>query len=76
MNDTPLMFSTPPNVVIVDDTPANLRLLNELLLREGYQVRLFLRGMLALEAMLSEPPDLLLLDITMPEMSGYALCQR
>lgn len=76
MNDTPLMFSTPPNVVIVDDTPANLRLLNELLLREGYQVRLFLRGMLALEAMLSEPPDLLLLDITMPEMSGYALCQE
>lgn len=67
---------TTTNVLIVDDTPANLRLLSELLKQEGYQVRLFLRGALALEAAVNDPPDLILLDINMPEMNGYEVCQR
>lgn len=76
-----MMDSTPErfygaNILIVDDTPVNLRLLNELLQQEGHQIRLFLRGALALEAAEKEPPDLILLDINMPEMNGYEICRR
>jgi two-component system sensor histidine kinase/response regulator len=62
------------NILIVDDTPANLRLLTDMLRRSGYAVRPVLSGRLALEAVRAAPPDLVLLDINMPVMDGYEVC--
>jgi two-component system sensor histidine kinase/response regulator len=64
------------DIMIVDDTPANLKLLEDMLLQEGYQVRSFPRGRLAVTAALKHPPDLILLDVMMPEMNGYETCDR
>jgi len=64
------------DILIVDDTPANLRLLSKMLAEQGYQVRPVPDGPLALTAARAEPPDLILLDIRMPEMSGYEVCER
>ncbi len=62
-------------VMLVDDTPANLRLLHEILSREGYRVVAFPSGALALKAAAVEPPDIILLDIMMPDMNGYEVCR-
>jgi len=67
--------SRPANILIVDDTPANLRILSEMLKNRGYSPRPVPGGKLALQAMEIEPPDLILLDISMPEMNGYELCR-
>ena len=64
------------SVLIVDDTPANLKVLAELLSREGYHVRPVASGTLALNAAEKAPPDLILLDIAMPDMDGYEVCRR
>jgi DNA-binding response OmpR family regulator len=64
------------NIMIVDDQPANLRLLEEMLVRQGHEVRSFPLGRLALAAAMENPPDLILLDINMPEMNGYEVCER
>jgi two-component system, sensor histidine kinase and response regulator len=64
------------DIVIVDDNPANLKLLEDMLLERGYEVRSFPIGRLALAAIMNNPPDLILLDINMPEMNGYEVCQR
>lgn len=64
------------DILIVDDTPANLKLLAGMLKEYGYNVRPVPSGKLALEAAEMEPPDLILLDITMPEMDGYEVCSR
>jgi DNA-binding response OmpR family regulator len=61
--------------MIVDDNPANLKLLEEMLVREGHEVRSFPLGRLALAAARKSPPDLMLLDINMPEMNGYEVCR-
>ena len=66
----------PPNILIVDDTPADVLLLVRILTASGYQVRPVLSGKLALQAARTEPPDLILLDITMPQMDGYELCAQ
>ena len=63
-----------PNIVVVDDTPENLRLLASLLGAQGYEVRPVTNGRQALEAIDRDPPDLVLLDINMPEMNGYEVC--
>ncbi len=68
--------ASPANILIVDDTPANLRLLAGLLGNAGYQVRPVRDGRMALTAAQSNPPDLILLDIMMPEMDGYEVCRR
>ncbi len=74
MNPT-LAFPDKPSILVVDDTPANLQLLAGMLKERGYKTRPVPSGMLALQAALSEPPDLILLDINMPEMNGYEVCQ-
>ena len=64
------------SILVVDDTPANLRLLTGMLGQEGYEVRPVPSGKLALMAIGSALPDLVLLDVNMPEMDGYQVCQR
>lgn len=62
------------DILIVDDTPANLRLLAGMLTEQGYKVRPAPNGKLALMAARAAPPDLILLDINMPDMNGYEVC--
>jgi len=64
------------NILIVDDAPANLRLLSQMLAGQGYRVRPVPDGPLALAAVQAELPDLILLDVRMPEMNGYEVCER
>lgn len=64
------------DILIVDDTPVNLRLLSKMLAEQGYKVRPVADGALALAAAQAEPPDLVLLDIRMPDMNGYEVCER
>ena len=64
------------DIMVVDDNPANLKLLEDMLRQDGYEVRSFPRGRLALAAAEAEPPDLIVLDINMPEMNGYEVCQQ
>jgi len=64
------------DIMIVDDNPANLRLLEDMLVGQGLEVRSFPRGRLALAAAAKNPPGLILLDINMPEMTGYQVCER
>ncbi len=64
------------SILVVDDTPANLRLLHRLLSDEGYRVRLATSGALALRSVREEPPDLILLDVVMPGMDGFEVCRE
>jgi two-component system cell cycle response regulator len=63
------------SVLIVDDIPENLRLLTDLLSERGYQVRSVTSGRMALKTAQAKPPDVILLDIRMPDMSGYEVCE-
>ena len=58
------------NILIVDDTPENLRLLSNALTEQGYKVRSVIDGAMALMGARTAPPDLILLDINMPTMNG------
>jgi len=64
------------NILVVDDTPDNLRLLSALLSEQGYTVRKALNGQMALTACKTLLPDLILLDVMMPGMDGYQVCQK
>jgi signal transduction histidine kinase len=64
-----------PDILVVDDTPANLQLLTGMLKEHGYRVRPVPCGKLAIQAVQNEKPDLILLDINMPEMNGYEVCE-
>ena len=64
------------SIVIVDDNPNNLKVLGEMLSQAGYKIRAALSGMLALRSIEVNPPDLVLLDIRMPELDGYKVCER
>ncbi len=68
--------AAPADILVVDDTPANLDVLVEMLGEQGYRARPVLSGFLALQSARLQPPDLILLDINMPEMNGYEVCQR
>ncbi len=63
------------NILVVDDTPANLRLLSNMLSEQRYKVRSVINGKMALMAARAAPPDLILLDINMPDLSGYEVCE-
>ena len=64
------------DIMVVDDNPANLKLLEDMLMGRGHDVHSFPLGSLALAAAIRHPPDLILLDINMPEMNGFEVCQR
>lgn len=63
-------------ILIVDDTPNNLRLLSQILTEAGYHVRATASSKQGLVTAITNPPDLILLDVMMPEMNGYELCRR
>jgi len=66
----------PANLLIVDDTADNLRLLTNMLTEQGYKARPANNGGRAIAAALKSPPDLILLDIMMPDMDGYEVCRQ
>lgn len=73
------MITTNPNqhkstILLVDDLPENLQLLSELLIQMGYSVRSVTSGKMALKTLHAKQPNLILLDIKMPEMDGYQVC--
>ena len=69
-------MSTPVKVLVVDDTPNNVKLLADVLTVKGYAVTTAASGDEALAKIASEPPDLVLLDVMMPGLSGYDVCRR
>lgn len=75
MVDAPIIHKN-FNILVVDDTLENLKLLTEMLQEQGYIIRPARNGKLALRAVAKDPPDLILLDINMPEMDGYEVCQN
>jgi signal transduction histidine kinase/DNA-binding NarL/FixJ family response regulator len=62
------------SILIVDDTPQNLRLLSQILAQQGYTVRVASNGLQAIQSVQKKLPDLILLDVMMPEMDGFATC--
>jgi DNA-binding response OmpR family regulator len=63
------------DILVVDDETSNLRLLTGILARGGFQVRQAEEPQLAIESALARPPDLILLDVMMPEMDGFEVCR-
>ncbi|QZZ19699.1 response regulator [Leptothermofonsia sichuanensis E412] len=76
MNQSNVQGSYPGEILVVDDTVVNLKLLSTLLRREGYDVRCATSGEMALRSTQFSPPNLILLDINLPEMDGYEVCRR
>ena len=73
----PIEVSAPrPAILVVDDVPQNVRLLEAVLTSNGYEVRSAASGQEALEQVATEAPDLVLLDVQMPGMNGYEVCRR
>ncbi|MBO0348989.1 response regulator [Phormidium pseudopriestleyi FRX01] len=68
-------LANPITILIVDDVLDNIRLLSRILVKRGYQTRKALNGSMALTAIKASKPHLILLDVQMPEMSGFELCQ-
>ena len=65
-----------PTILLVDDQPQNLRLLSDLLDEQGYEVQQAINGTIALKSVSLNPPDLILLDINLPDIDGYTICQQ
>jgi PAS domain S-box-containing protein len=76
MNDSNSGTSRKGRILVVDDKPANLRLLTKLLNDHGYTVHAANSGELVIQFLRTTIPDLVLLDIRMPEMDGYQVCER
>jgi PleD family two-component response regulator len=72
---SPTPPTTTPDILVVDDTPDNIRFLATMLKAHGYNVRPAINGNIALRAAHTAIPDLILLDINMPGMDGYSVCQ-
>ncbi|HIK03846.1 MAG TPA: EAL domain-containing protein [Trichormus sp. M33_DOE_039] len=75
-NELPVVRTHKKDILIIDDMVDNLRVLSSILTRAGYNVRKALNWQMALTACKTVLPDLILLDIMMPEMDGYEVCQR
>ncbi len=80
MNTTPYDLTSSlaadrPRILLVDDELDSIRALSELLIQEGYKIRRVTNSVFALRSALTDPPDLVLLDVMMPDMDGYTLCQ-
>src|SRR5687767_8187705 len=71
-----MRHSSEKSIVVVDDTPENLHLLADMLSAQGYRIRLAPNGERALATVQKEKPDLILLDIIMPEMDGFDVCRH
>ena len=71
-----LQKATSPKILIVDDDPLILNLLTEILQNSGYQVHHASTGRMVLRLVVAEVPDLILLDVKMPDMDGYKVCHR
>ncbi len=69
------MTADPPTVLIVDDTPSNIDMLRSVL-AGSYRVQAATSGRRALDIVADQPPDLILLDVVMLDMDGYAVCRR
>src|SRR5687768_9599423 len=69
-------MNTPAKLLVVDDTPKNVKLLVDILTARGYNVVTAASGAEALSQVEAERPDLVLLDVVMPEMSGYEVCRK
>ena len=69
-------MKTPAKILVVDDTPKNVKLLADVLTVKGYSVVTAASGAEALRQVEAEKPDLVLLDVVMPEMSGYEVCRK
>ncbi|MBU7584021.1 MAG: PAS domain S-box protein [Nostoc sp. TH1S01] len=69
------MYNQLMKILLIDDQPAELNLLTQILEGKNYQVQKFTSGKLAMDAVLETLPDLILLDVIMPEIGGYAVCQ-
>ena len=67
---------TKGTILLVDDLPENLQLLSDILLERGYTVRRVTSGRMAIKTIRIKPPDVILLDIKMPEMDGLQLLQE
>jgi adenylate cyclase len=67
--------SAAPKILVVDDTPTNLRMLVDILAAKGYQVAGAADGKEAIDKLASEKPDLVLLDVMMPNLNGYEVCR-
>ena len=63
-------------ILVVDDRPLNIELLDAILTSAGYTVESAESGKKALNKVFNDPPDLILLDVMMPEMNGYEVCRR
>jgi two-component system, OmpR family, alkaline phosphatase synthesis response regulator PhoP len=66
-----MTVTAPPRILVVDDTPALLDVIRECLEGEGYQVRTCLESRYAVEVARREAPDVIMLDVVMPEVSGW-----
>jgi CheY-like chemotaxis protein len=76
LSATPSVLANKGTIMVVDDNPANLKLMEDMLRPCGYEVGSFPCGRLALAAASDGAPDLILLDVDMPEMTGYEVCER
>jgi DNA-binding NtrC family response regulator len=76
MSDVEKSTPAPQEILVVEDTQASLRLLADILTKQGYRVRPASDGSLALKSVAAKAPDLILLDVNMPGMDGYEVCRR
>lgn len=76
INSAILDTKSKKNILIVDDIPANLKVLSKILIQKGYEIQTVNSGQMALEAVQNMLPDIILLDIKMPEIDGYEVCRQ
>jgi len=69
-------MNDPARILVVDDTPSNVKLLADVLGARGYEVVTAVNGAEGLERIERDAPDLVLLDVMMPGMSGYDVCRK